>query len=164
MPEVLKKADRAAAEGGGSISITDDMDAAFEDADVVYPKSWGNLELFRDESAALAASRRYQDWICDARRMSLAKPEALYMHCLPADITGVSCKEGEVAASVFEKYRLPTYREASHKPFIIAAMIMLTRFEKPGQIIQQLAARRSPRRRPHPRRRKPPPSRTRPCR
>ena len=68
------------------------------------------------------------------------------MHCLPADITGVSCKEGEVAASVFERYRLATYREASHKPFVIAAMILLARFEKPGQIIRELAGRKSPRR------------------
>jgi ornithine carbamoyltransferase len=53
---------------------------------------------------------------------------ALYMHCLPADITGVSCKAGEVSKTVFERARLDTYREASYKPFIIAAMILNTRF------------------------------------
>ena len=42
--------------------------------------------------------------------------EALYMHCLPADISGVSCAEGEVAASVFDRYRVPLYKEASYKP------------------------------------------------
>ena len=74
------------------------MDAAIEGADVVYPKSWGNLDLFRDEQAALAASKRYRDWICDARRMSLAKPDALYMHCLPAD------RGNEVTDEVIAKY------------------------------------------------------------
>ncbi len=38
--------------------------------------------------------------------------KALYMHCLPADITDVSCKAGEVAASVFDRLRDDTYREA----------------------------------------------------
>ena len=39
--------------------------------------------------------------------------KALYMHCLPADITGVSTAEGEVDASVFDRYRVPLYKEAS---------------------------------------------------
>lgn len=49
------------------------------------------------------------------------------MHCLPADISGVSCKEGEVVASVFDHYRDPLYREASYKPYVIAAMIFLAK-------------------------------------
>jgi ornithine carbamoyltransferase len=57
--------------------------------------------------------------------------EALYMHCLPADISGVSCAQGEVSAGVFEKYRIATYREASFKPFVIAAMIYLARVKLP---------------------------------
>lgn len=68
------------------------------------------------------------------------------MHCLPADISGVSCKEGEVAASVFERYRLATYREASYKPFIIAAMILLTRFERPAEVLDRLTKQSQPRR------------------
>lgn len=120
MPEVLKKADRAASEGGGSISTTDDMDAAFDGADVVYPKSWGNLELFRDESAALAASRRYQDWICDARRMNLAKPEALYMHCLPAD------RGNEVADEVIDGPQSVVYDEAENRLHTGKALMALT--------------------------------------
>ncbi|HCL5292099.1 TPA: knotted carbamoyltransferase YgeW, partial [Salmonella enterica] len=63
--------------------------------------------------------------------------EALYMHCLPADITGVSCKEGEVTQEVFEKYRIATYKEASWKPYIIAAMIMCRKFTTPGQTLAQ---------------------------
>jgi ornithine carbamoyltransferase len=57
--------------------------------------------------------------------------EALYLHCLPADISGVSCAQGEVSAGVFEKYRIATYREASFKPFVIAAMIYLARVKSP---------------------------------
>lgn len=61
------------------------------------------------------------------------------MHCLPADISGVSCKQGEVAATVFERYRIPTYKEASCKPFIIAAMMLTSRFEDPAGVLASLA-------------------------
>ncbi len=57
--------------------------------------------------------------------------KALYLHCLPADITGVSCKEGEVDASVFDRYLVPLYKEASFKPYIIAAMIMMSKVKDP---------------------------------
>lgn len=62
---------------------------------------------------------------------------ALYMHCLPADITGISCERGEVEASVFERYRIATYKEASWKPWIIAAMILARKFAKPGDVLAQ---------------------------
>ena len=56
---------------------------------------------------------------------------ALYMHCLPADITGLSCKEGEVDNSVFDRYIEPLYKEASYKPYVIAAMIMMSKVKDP---------------------------------
>ena len=59
------------------------------------------------------------------------------MHCLPADITDVSCGQGEVSAEVFEQYRIPTYQEASYKPFVIAAMIFLARIKDPGAKLEQ---------------------------
>ena len=61
-----------------------------------------------------------------------ADKKALYMHCLPADITDVSCKAGEVSAEVFEQYRIPTYHEASYKPFVISALMFLARLKDPG--------------------------------
>src|SRR5207245_11707256 len=54
MPQVMKKAEEAASQSGGSIRYTEDMDEAFAGADVVYPKSWGNVELFTDAPAGLA--------------------------------------------------------------------------------------------------------------
>jgi ornithine carbamoyltransferase len=70
---------------------------------------------------------------------------ALYMHCLPADISGVSCKEGEVQESVFEKYRTETYKEAGFKPYVIAAMILAGRFEDPAKLLADFVSRRDPR-------------------
>lgn len=60
------------------------------------------------------------------------------MHCLPADISGVSCREGEVTEGVFEKYRIATYKEASWKPYIISAMILARKFAQPDLILEQL--------------------------
>ena len=67
------------------------------------------------------------------------------MHCLPADITGVSCKEGEVSKDVFEKFRIPTYSEAGYKPYVIAAMMFANKFENPAMVLSQLLKRNSPR-------------------
>ena len=73
------------------------------------------------------------------KKMNLTKnKKALYMHCLPADITDVSCAQGEVSKEIFEQYRKETYHQASFKPFVIAAMGILTRFDAPGQIISKI--------------------------
>jgi ornithine carbamoyltransferase len=120
MPELMKRAEAAAPEGGGSISVSNDMDEAFEGADAVYPKSWGRLDLFTDESAALAASESYRTWICDARRMALAKPDALYMHCLPAD------RGHEVTDEVIDGPRSVVYDEAENRLHTGKALLALT--------------------------------------
>jgi ornithine carbamoyltransferase len=65
---------------------------------------------------------------------------ALYLHCLPADISGVSCKEGEVAAAVFERYRIPLYKQAGHMTYIIAAMIFLAKIKRPQEAMDKLVS------------------------
>ena len=120
MPDVLRRAEEAAAVGGGSIAFTDDMEAAFEGADVVYPKSWGRLDLFTDEAAALADAAKYTDWICDERRMSIAKPDALYMHCLPAD------RGTEVTDAVIDGPHSVVYDEAENRLHTGKAVMALT--------------------------------------
>ncbi|MPN10752.1 putative carbamoyltransferase YgeW [bioreactor metagenome] len=69
------------------------------------------------------------------------KGKALYLHCLPADITGVSCEAGEVAATVFDRYRDPLYKQASFKPYVIAAMIFLAKTKNPAEMLKQLEKR-----------------------
>ena len=120
MPEVLERAEAAAAAAGATISFTQDMDEAFRGADVVYPKSWGRLDAFRDEAAALAEAGAFRDWICDARRMSLAKPDALYMHCLPAD------RGNEVTDEVIDGPRSVVYDEAENRMHTGKALLALT--------------------------------------
>jgi N-acetylornithine carbamoyltransferase len=120
MPEVRARAEEAAAKGGGSIRATEDMDEAFAGADVVYPKSWGRLDLFTDEQSALADAARYRDWICDERRMGLAKDDALYMHCLPAD------RGTEVTDAVIDGPHSVVYDEAENRMHTAKALMALT--------------------------------------
>mgnify|MGYP001814142964 FL=1 len=158
MPEVEEVALRNAEASGGSFTRTDSMREAFADADIVYPKSWAPFKAMEErtelyaqndmegiaalEKELLAQNARHQDWECDESLMKLTRNgKALYMHCLPADITGVSCEQGEVEASVFDRYRDPLYREASYKPYIIAAIIFLSKFADPAPKLAQLLDR-----------------------
>jgi ornithine carbamoyltransferase len=98
------------------------------------------------EKDLLAQNARFKDWECTEELMrGTRKGQALYMHCLPADITGVSCGQGEVAASVFDRYRVPLYRQASYKPYIIAAMILLARKADPADTLVRLLEEGRPR-------------------
>lgn len=91
------------------------------------------------EKELLAQNAEHKDWACTEELMKTTKDgKALYLHCLPADITGVSCKEGEVDASVFDRYRIPLYKEASYKPYIIASMIFLQKIKNPVETLQKL--------------------------
>jgi len=92
----------------------------------------------------LAQNADHKDWECTEKLMdSTNEGKALYMHCLPADITGVSCEEGEVQASVFDRYRVPMYKEASYKPYIVAAMILLSKIKHPADTLQCLLEKAS---------------------
>ena len=158
MKDVVDVAEKNAKESGGSFKVTNDMKEAFKDADIVYPKSWapfaamekrtnlygeGDTEGIKAlEKELLAQNAQHKDWACTEEMMKLTKGgKALYMHCLPADITGVSCKEGEVDASVFDRYRDPLYKEASFKPYVIAAMILLEKFKNPAKVLEELEKR-----------------------
>jgi knotted carbamoyltransferase YgeW len=162
IPEVVELSKKQAKASGGSLKVQHSMDAAFEGADIVYPKSWAPYEVMQKrvpllhagdqaglkelEKACLANNAKFKDWECTEAKMKATKGgKALYMHCLPADITDVSCAAGEVAASVFECYRNDTYREASYKPYIIAAMILLGKSKDPARTLADLLKRGSAR-------------------
>lgn len=161
-PEVEDVAKANAQKSGGTFTKTNNMAEAFKDADIVYPKSWApfaamekRTELYGNgdtegikalEKELLAQNAQHKDWTCTEELMATTKNgKALYMHCLPADISGVSSKEGEVDATVFDRYRDPLYKEASFKPYIIAAMIFLAKFADPAQILKKLEEKKTPR-------------------
>ena len=133
------------------------MDEAFKDADIVYPKSWAPFAAMEQrtklyqvgdkagidalEKELLAQNAQHKDWTCSEDMMKLTKDgKALYLHCLPADITGLSCEEGEVDNSVFDRYLVPLYKQASYKPYIIAAMIMMSKVKDPVAALMAMDA------------------------
>jgi len=155
IPEIVELAGQNAKNSGGSFKVSHDMKEAVKDADIVYPKSWApyfimqqRTELLKNkdveglkklEQQALANNAKHKDWEYGEEMMKSTKSsDALYMHCLPADISGVSCEKGEVEANVFEKYRIQTYQEAGYKPYIIAAMMFANRFENPAAVLQSI--------------------------
>ncbi len=158
MPEVEAVAAENAKKSGGTFKRTNSMAEAFQGADIVYPKSWApfaamekRTELYGNgdsegikalEKELLAQNAQHKDWCCTEELMKTTTDgKALYMHCLPADINDVSCVDGEVEASVFDRYRTPLYKEASFKPYIIAAMIFLAKVKDPQATLKALEER-----------------------
>lgn len=157
IPDVVDTARQQAEASGGSFEVVNSMQAAFTDADIVYPKSWAPYQVMEERTPLLRANdqaglrdlerrcldnnAQFTDWECTDDLMARTRNgKALYMHCLPADISGVSCQTGEVSEAVFERYRTHTYREANWKPFVIAAMIALSKSRKPVDLFQRMAA------------------------
>jgi len=120
MDKCLNKAKELAEKSGSNFQIVDNMDAAFEDADIVYPKSWGIEELFHKPEEALEIGKKYKDWICDENKMKQAKGDAIYMHCLPAD------RGNEVTDAIIDGPRSVVYQEAENRLHTCKAIMSLT--------------------------------------
>ncbi len=134
MEDTMTAAAGNAAASGGSFRVTDNMDDAFTDAHVVYPKSWGAYDLMLErvdanaagdsdemaaiEKRALDRNAEHTDWICDERRMALTNEgKALYMHCLPADIGD------EVSPGVMDLHKVNVAKEANWKVYVVMALL-----------------------------------------
>lgn len=158
IPEVEQLAAKQAKENGTKFEIVDSMEAAFVDADIIYPKSWApywvmgkRTELLKNkdmdglkalEKEALASNANFKHWETDKAKVDLTKNKnALYMHPLPADISGLSCVNGEVSNEIFDRYRIETYKEAGWKPYIIAAMMFTNKFKNPEETLNEIFKR-----------------------
>jgi ornithine carbamoyltransferase len=148
--ETMAHAATNAAGGGGSFRVVDDMDEAFAGADIVYPKSWGAYDLMLErvganaagdkaamaaiEQRALAHNAEHTDWICDERRMGLtADGDALYMHCLPADIGA------EVSHGVMAKHSVNVAREANWKVYVVMALLAAAKVPDLARSLHEIA-------------------------
>jgi N-acetylornithine carbamoyltransferase len=120
MPDIVQQAQDNAQASGGSLEILEDFDEGFKGADVVYPKSWGALLTTTDNDESARIGKQYTDWITDDRRMALAKDEAIYMHCLPAD------RNIEVTDSVIDGPQSVVYDEAENRLHVQKAAMVLT--------------------------------------
>lgn len=120
MPEVMDAARENARTYHVGFEVTDDMDAAFKDADIVYPKSWGPLLTDTTKEGGKALIDKYRSWITDQRRMRLAREDCIYMHCLPAD------RNVEVTDEVIDGPNSVVYDEAENRLHVQKAVMALT--------------------------------------
>ncbi len=123
MPEIMEQAREQARKfktGFEVISDPNGMEEAFKDADVVYAKSWGPLMTTHDPEEGKRIQDQYKHWITDARKMALAKDDAIYMHPLPAD------RDVEVTSEVMDGPHSVVFDEAENRLHAQKAVMALT--------------------------------------
>ncbi len=123
MPDIVEQAKAQAAKYGSSFEVISDpngMEEAMKDADVVYAKSWGPLMTTTDPDEGKRIQDQYKHWIMDARKMALAKDDAIYMHPLPAD------RDIEVTSEVLDGPHSVVFDEAENRLHVQKAVMALT--------------------------------------
>ena len=119
MPEIEEQAKVNAEAAGTRFRMTHRFEDAFEDADVVLPKSWGPLVTTNDKAEGLSLIEKYPGWRCDSRHMALGKKHMIYMHPLPAD------RGREVTDEVIDGSQSVVYDEAENRLHVQKALMAL---------------------------------------
>ena len=120
MPEIVDQAREQARKYNAGFEIMEDMESAFKDADVVYAKSWGPLLTTDDPNEGKVIQDKYKHWITDTRKVSLAKPDTIYMHPLPAD------RDIEVTSEVMDGPNSVVFDQAENRLHAQKAVMALT--------------------------------------
>lgn len=115
----IEKAKKNALENGGSFRITHDMEEAFRDADVVFPKNWGSWVKNQSTEVVDDYIKTLTGWKCTEKMMKLAGPQCKYMHALPAD------RGNEVEDSVIDGPQSVVYQEAENRIHTAKAVMAL---------------------------------------
>ena len=120
MPKCLEAARKHAEENGTNFEVIDDMDEAFRNADIVYPKSWGPIMVTEEPKEVQAMCDQHKDWIADERRMALTHKHSIYMHCMPID------RGYEATDAVIDGPHSVIYDEAENRLHVQKALMALT--------------------------------------
>ncbi len=121
MPDwVIEKAKKNAKENGGSFTVTNDMEAAYKDADIVIPKNWGSWASNTSDDVIDAVLEANRHWKCTEAMMALTNPDCNYMHALPAD------RGNEVEDSVIDGPQSIVYQEAENRLHTAKAVMAMT--------------------------------------
>ncbi len=134
-PELVEKARAIAAETGGSVRLTEDTAEGAKDADVIYTDIW--VSMGEPDEVWESRIRLLRPYQVNAALMTLARPTAIFMHCLPsfhdtrttigaqiAERFGV--QEMEVTDEVFESKQSVVFDEAENRMHTIKAVIYAT--------------------------------------
>jgi N-acetylornithine carbamoyltransferase len=120
MPDIVDQAKSLAKQYKTGFDQVDDMTAAFKDGDVIYAKSWGPLLTTTDAEKGKQMQDAHKDWITDAKKMSVAHDDAIYMHPLPAD------REIEVTNEVLDGPQSAVIDQAENRLHAQKAVMALT--------------------------------------
>ena len=154
VPDVIDHATETAKNNNADLIICNSMKEAFSEADIVYPMYWDPLSiiqssselfslgdkesLFELEKTCAGINEEFSGWECTCDMMKMTgRGEALLMHYLPVEISGVTCRKGEIEYNVYEKYRSKLYIREQYVPFIIASVILSCKFQNPGSILER---------------------------
>ena len=158
MPDVYERAEKNAERSGGTFVRTDSMEEAFSDADVVIPINWAPFTFLEKRTELSAANlgtyidllehelrennKKFINWEVTEELMEKTKDgKALLMHDIPADVTDISCIRGEMTAQVYNANLESLLKEAGNRPYVIAAMIILSKSEDPKAAFKTIAER-----------------------
>jgi len=123
MPDVMDAAAEQARQfhtGFDVISDADGMEKAFKGADVIYAKSWGAMLTTQEAEQGAKIISKYKHWITDAKKMSMAKDDAIFMHPLPAD------RDVEVTSEVMDGPHSVVFDQAENRLHAQKAVMALT--------------------------------------
>jgi ornithine carbamoyltransferase len=113
-PQVVGQAQADADSAGTKVIITNSIDEAVAGADVIETDVWASMG---QEEEAEKRRRDFDGWMVDRRVMSLAKKDAIFMHCLPAH------RGEEVAAEVIDSPQSVIYDEAENRLHVQKAIL-----------------------------------------
>jgi len=124
-PEIMEQAKRNAQLAGTKFEVVDDMEGACEGADIIYAKGWGPIMYTEDEAEGISIIDRYREngskaWVVDQKKINIAKPQSIYMHCMPFD-RGV-----EVTDEVVDGPHSVVIDEAENRLHIMKAIMATT--------------------------------------
>ncbi|MCS7184724.1 MAG: ornithine carbamoyltransferase [bacterium] len=133
MPHTVEIAKKFAQENKTSFKIVNDMDEAFKDADVLYPKSWGCHQYLADKGipeeekkkVGMDLLNKYKNWVATVKRVELAKKHSIYMHPLPAD------RGFEVEDAVIDGPHSVVFDQAENRLHTVKAILALTMGGRP---------------------------------
>jgi N-acetylornithine carbamoyltransferase len=116
--DIMKTAKTNAQTSGGSFQVCHDLKEGYQDADVIYVKSWGALQHYGDPRLEKKLRMPYRDdWICKQQYMDLTHKNAIFMHCLPVR------RNIEVTDEVIDGPQSVVYDEAENRLHTVKAVM-----------------------------------------
>ena len=104
--EVVTRSREFAAEYGASVQITEDKAEGLADADVIYTDVWASMGQEEERAERL---KRFEGYAVDGEAMAMARPRAIFMHCLPAH------RGEEVTADVIDGTQSVIFDQAENR-------------------------------------------------